>query len=46
MYAEEEEEETMNANRKLSVYKHLKKKAANDAQLLMYVGCTLVSKLN
>ncbi len=28
-------EDTANVNRKLSVYKHIKKKAANDAQLLM-----------
>ena len=32
-----EEEEEPNVNRQLSVYKHIKKKAANDAQLLMYV---------
>eukprot|EP00428_Durinskia_dybowskii_P067337 CAMPEP_0170386500 /NCGR_PEP_ID=MMETSP0117_2-20130122/17064_1 /TAXON_ID=400756 /ORGANISM="Durinskia baltica, Strain CSIRO CS-38" /LENGTH=352 /DNA_ID=CAMNT_0010642319 /DNA_START=43 /DNA_END=1098 /DNA_ORIENTATION=- len=30
-----EEEEEPNVNRQLSVYKHIKKKAANDAQLLM-----------
>eukprot|EP01033_Poteriospumella_lacustris_P008001 gene8000-5758_t len=30
-----EVEDDMNVNRKLSVYKHIKKKAANDAQLLM-----------
>ena len=29
-------EDSANVNRKLSVYKHIKKKAANDAQLLMY----------
>lgn len=28
-------EDSANVNRKLSVYKHIKKKAANDAQLLM-----------
>ena len=32
-----EVEDDMNVNRKLSVYKHIKKKAANDAQLLMLV---------
>lgn len=32
-----EVEDDMNVNRKLSVYKHIKKKAANDAQLLMWV---------
>ena len=35
MAGEEEDDGSMNANRKLSVYKHIKKKAANDAQLLM-----------
>jgi hypothetical protein len=30
-----EEEDDLNINRKLNVYKHIKKKAANDAQLLM-----------
>lgn len=29
------EEEDLNVNRKLNIYKHIKKKAANDAQLLM-----------
>lgn len=31
-----EVDDEMNVNRKLSVFKHIKKKAANDAQLLMY----------
>ena len=30
-----EMEDDVNVNRQLSVYKHIKKKAANDAQLLM-----------
>lgn len=30
-----EEDDELNNNRKLNVYKHIKKKAANDAQLLM-----------
>ena len=30
-----EEEGDVNVTRQLSVYKHIKKKAANDAQLLM-----------
>lgn len=30
-----EMEDETNVNRQLSVYKHIKKKAANDAQLLM-----------
>ncbi len=30
-------QDNMHINRKISVYKHIKKKAANDAQLLMYV---------
>ena len=29
------DDENMNINRKLNVFKHIKKKAANDAQLLM-----------
>ena len=32
-----EAEEGINVNRQLNIYKHIKKKAANDAQLLMYV---------
>jgi len=31
----EEEEDDINVNRQLNIYKHIKKKAANDAQLLM-----------
>lgn len=30
-------QDNVQINRKISVYKHIKKKAANDAQLLMYV---------
>ena len=30
------DDDSLNVNRKLSLLKHLKKKAANDAQLLMY----------
>jgi len=33
--ASQVEEDDMNINRKLNVFKHIKKKAANDAQLLM-----------
>jgi hypothetical protein len=32
---EEDDDDELNINRKLNVYKHIKKKAANDAQLLM-----------
>lgn len=31
----ESEDDSMNINRKMNIYKHIKKKAANDAQLLM-----------
>lgn len=37
-----EMEDEVNVNRQLSVFKHIKKKAANDAQLLMYVSLNLL----
>ncbi len=37
----EDEGGEVNVTRQLSVFKHIKKKAANDAQLLMYVSTHL-----